>query len=225
MKEFPVSLCIFDLDGVIVDTAKYHYIAWKRLAAEFGYDLTESQNEHLKGVSRIQSLNLILEWAGISKTEEEKTELATRKNNWYVDLIQQVTPEDALPGVVPFIKELKAAGIKIAIGSASKNARSIVEKLELIHLFEIIVDGTMTVKSKPDPEVFLKGAELTDTPAEKSLVFEDAAKGIEAALAGGMYAVGIGDEAQLGHADFVLPGFTNYTLDNFSKQLSIVKKV
>lgn len=225
MQEQTISLCIFDLDGVIVDTAKYHYIAWKRLAAEFGYDLTESQNEKLKGVSRVQSLNLILEWAGVSKTEDEKTALATRKNNWYVELIQQVTPEDALPGVVSFIQELKQAGIKVALGSASKNARPIMDKLELTDLFEVIVDGTMTVKSKPDPEVFLMGANLTGTSPNACLVFEDAAKGIDAALAGGMYAVGIGEEAQLGHAHFVLSGFANYTLSDFLKQLTIVQKV
>jgi beta-phosphoglucomutase len=225
MQKPPISLCIFDLDGVIVDTAKYHYIAWKRLAAEFGYDLTEAQNENLKGVSRVQSLDLILEWAGVSKTEAERTELATRKNNWYVDLIQEVSPADALPGVVDFIHELKNAGIKVALGSASKNARVIIAKLELTPLFDAVVDGTMTTKGKPDPEVFFKGAELTNTPAEESLVFEDAAKGIDAALAGGMYAVGIGEEAQLGHADFVLSGFTNYTLADFLKQLSTVRKV
>lgn len=225
MQKPPISLCIFDLDGVIVDTAKYHYIAWKRLAAEFGYDLTEAQNEKLKGVSRVQSLNHILDWAGVTKTEEEKAELATRKNNWYVDLIQNVTPDDALPGVVSFIHELKQAGIKVALGSASKNARAIIDKLQLTPLFEAIVDGTMTVKSKPDPEVFLKGTELTNTSPHSTLVFEDAAKGIDAALAGGMLAVGIGTEEQLGHADFVLPGFDNYTLSDFLKQLTRVKQV
>ena len=219
----PVSLCIFDLDGVIVDTAKFHYIAWKRLAAGFGYELTEEQNENLKGVSRVQSLELILKWAGVSKTPEEQLELATLKNEWYVDLVKGLTIADALPGVVDFIHELKAAGVRIALGSASKNARLILDSFEITDLFEAIVDGTMTKKGKPDPEVFLLGAELTGVAPEASVVFEDAAKGIDAARAGNMYSVGVGSEDQLGHAHFVIPGFEDFSYADFIKQMSVVE--
>lgn len=225
MEETPIALCIFDLDGVIVDTAKYHFVAWKQLAAEFGYELTEEKNEHLKGVSRLQSLNLILEWAGVSRTEKEKTALAARKNDWYVALIEHLTPADALPGVVDFIHDLKKAGIKIALGSASKNARLILDSLQLTDAFDAIVDGTMTQKGKPDPEVFLLGAQLANIPAKKSLVFEDAAKGIDAAKAAHMYNIGVGNEDQLGHADFVIPGFEHFTLADFIHQLSLLEKI
>ncbi len=217
-----ISLCIFDLDGVIVDTAKHHFTAWKQLAAGFGYELTKEKNENLKGVSRIRSLELILEWAGVTKTAEEQALLAHRKNEWYVDLVKGLTIEDALPGVVDFIKELKAAGVKVALGSASKNARLILDSFEITDWFDAIVDGTMTKKGKPDPEVFLLGAELAGVSPENSVVFEDAAKGIDAALAGNMYSIGVGSEEQLGHAHFVIPGFEHFTYADFIKKMSLV---
>ncbi len=211
-----ISLCIFDLDGVIVDTAKYHYIAWKKLAYSFGYELTEAQNENLKGVSRAQSLDSILEWAGVSKTEEEKAVLAAAKNHDYVASIAQVDKVEALPGVVDFIHELKAKNIKIAIGSASKNAKLILERIGIIDLFDAIVDGTMTTKGKPNPEVFLKGAQMTQCTPENSVVFEDASKGIDAALSAGMYAIGVGEIEQLGHAHVVIPGFENFSFEKLT---------
>lgn len=215
-----ISLCIFDLDGVIVDTAKYHYIAWKQMAKGLGYELTKAKNEQLKGVGRMQSLEHILDWAGVTRTEAEKVQLATEKNDHYTELIQELTVNDALPGVVDFIHELKQAGTKVALGSASKNAKIILERLELTSLFDAIVDGTMTTKGKPDPQVFLMGAEMTDNSPEATLVFEDAAKGIDAALAGGMMAVGVGSVEQLGHAHFVIPGFEQFTFSDFVKKIS-----
>ena len=202
-----IKLCIFDLDGVIVDTAKYHYLAWKELAKEFGYDLTKQQNEKLKGVSRVQSLKLIMQWAGVSKSEEEQKILTAKKNEQYVKLIQSLTPDDVFPGVREFISELKDNGILASIGSASKNTRLILEKLEITDLFDYIVDGTMTTHSKPDPEVFLKSCEALNINPANTAVFEDAPKGIEAAKTGGMYAIGVGNPEELSNADMVIPGF------------------
>ena len=205
-----IKLCIFDLDGVIVDTAKYHYLAWKELAKEFGYDLTKQQNEKLKGVSRVQSLKLIMQWAGVTKSEEEQKILAAKKNEQYVKLIQSLTPNDVFPGVREFISELKDNGILTSIGSASKNTRLILEKLEITGLFDYIVDGTMTTHSKPHPEVFLKSCETLNIKPGNTIVFEDAPKGIEAAKAGGMYAIGVGNPEELSNADMVIQGFEGF---------------
>jgi len=205
-----IQLCIFDLDGVIVDTAKYHFLAWRELAREFGYELTKEVNEKLKGVSRVESLKLILNRAGIKKSEEEQSVLAAKKNEHYVKLIQSLKPTDIFPGVREFIEELKLNDIKCSIGSASKNTRLILEKLEIIDIFDYIVDGNMTKNSKPHPEVFLKSCEALHIEPKNTIVFEDAAKGIDAALAGGMYAIGIGNEEELGHAHVVIPGFEEF---------------
>ena len=209
-----IKLCIFDLDGVIVDTAKYHYLAWRELAKEFGYDLTGKQNEKLKGVSRNQSLKLILQWAGVKKTVKEQKLLASKKNNQYVKLIQSLKPEDIFPGVKEFITELKSNKIATSIGSASKNTRLILDKLQITDLFDYIVDGNMTTHSKPHPEVFLKSCEALGIKPQNTIVFEDAPKGIEAALAGGMYAIGIGDPIELTNANMVIQGFNNFRLND-----------
>ena len=181
-----IQACIFDLDGVIVDTAVYHYKAWKRLANELGFDFTEHDNEKLKGVSRMASLDLILQWGGLTKTDAEKEELAARKNAWYVDMINQMTPAEILPGAKEFVESCKSAGIKTALGSASKNSGTILEKVGIDHLFDVVVDGNRVSKPKPDPEVFLKGAEELHIPPANCVVFEDAIAGIEAAINGGM---------------------------------------
>lgn len=217
----PISLCIFDLDGVIVDTAKYHFLAWRKLAKTFGYDLTEVQNEQLKGVSRVQSLDLILSWAGVEKTAEEKAMLAIQKNEAYLKSITAIRPKDILPGVYPFIQQLISLDIKVALGSASKNAKLILEYLNIIDLFDAIVDGNMTTMSKPDPEVFVTGAAMCLIPPNQTVVFEDAAKGIDAAKAGGMYAVGVGHPESLGHADFVIDGFENFSYQVLIKKLAV----
>lgn len=209
--------CIFDLDGVIVDTAVYHYQAWKRLAQELGFDFTEHQNEQLKGVSRMRSLELILGWGGVTKTAMEQTELATRKNQWYVDMIKQMQPSEILPGAKEFLQVAKAANLKTALGSASKNSATILEKVGLSPLFDVIIDGNHVTASKPDPEVFLKGAEALGLAPAECVVFEDAIAGVQAAKAGGMKVVGIGSPEVLSEADIVISGLHAMTLDKLQQ--------
>lgn len=208
-----IRACIFDLDGVIVDTAVYHYRAWKRLANELGFDFTEEDNEKLKGISRVQSLELILGWGGVEKTPAEKLELATRKNTWYVQMIQEMTPEEILPGAKEFLEEVKAAGLKSALGSASKNSGLILERTGLLPLFDVIIDGNVVSASKPDPEVFLKGAEALQIPPQECVVFEDAVAGVQAARAGGMKVVGIGTQEILNDADVVVSGLSAFRVN------------
>lgn len=209
-----IKACIFDLDGVIVDTAVYHYEAWKRLANEMGFDFTDQQNEQLKGVSRMASLNLILGWGNITnKTEAEKEALATHKNTWYTEMIGKMTPAEILPGAREFVQTCRDAGIKTAIGSASKNTPTILTKLQLTHLFDAIVDGNSVSIPKPDPEVFLKGAEAVGIEPSACVVFEDAVAGIEAAINGGMKTVGIGSADTLTKAQIVVSGLDKMTLD------------
>ena len=204
-----IKACIFDLDGVIVDTAKYHFVAWRRLANELGIDFTEKENEQLKGVSRKTSLELILKWGGLSIKEEEKEALTDRKNDWYLEHIEKMGPEEILPGITLFLESLKSKGIKIGLGSASKNAPLILKQVKLIDYFETIIDGTQVINGKPHPEVFLKGAAALKVLPNQCIVFEDAEKGVEAALEGGMIAVGVGEEEILGHAHYVVPNFKN----------------
>lgn len=212
-----IKACIFDLDGVIVDTAVYHYKAWKRLANELGFDFTEEDNEKLKGVSRTRSLELILQWGGITKTDAEKEELAARKNKWYVEMISKMTPDEVLPGAKEFLELCIAAGIKTALGSASKNSAMILAKTNIAHLFHAVIDGNKVSKPKPDPEVFLKGAEeLNEAPAN-CVVFEDAIAGVEAAIAGGMKVVGIGLPQVLAAANLVVSGLNEMSLEKLNK--------
>ena len=208
-----VKACIFDLDGVIVDTAVYHYKAWKRLANQMGFDFTEEQNEKLKGVSRTRSLELILQWGSVTKTDAEKEELATQKNTWYVDMISHMKPDEILPGAKEFVQTCRDAGIKTALGSASKNSMMILEKIGMVNLFDAIIDGNKVSKAKPDPEVFLKGAEEVGIAPANCVVFEDAIAGIEAAIAGGMKSVGIGSPEVLGEANLVVSGLNEMSLE------------
>jgi beta-phosphoglucomutase len=201
----PIKAAIFDLDGVIVDTAKYHYLAWKRLAGELGFEFSVENNERLKGVSRMQSLEIVLEVGGITTaSESQKSEWANQKNEWYLESIRQMTPSEILPGVLPFINHLRCNNIKVALGSASKNAPLILENLHINNLFDEIVDGNQVAKAKPDPEVFLTAANKLKIPPSRCVVFEDAAAGIEAAHNGGMMAIGLGDPGILGKADLVI---------------------
>lgn len=197
---------IFDLDGVIVDTAKYHYLAWKRLANDLGFDFTEQDNERLKGVSRIRSLEILLEIGRLTLDDKTKSQLAARKNNWYVDYISHMDESEILPGVVEYVKSIRAKGIKTAIGSASKNTPLILERLGISSLFDAIVDGNKVSKAKPDPEVFLRAAEELNVSPAKCVVFEDAEAGIEAARRAGMGTVGIGKPNALKDADAVIDG-------------------
>lgn len=212
-----IKACIFDLDGVIVDTAIYHYKAWKRLANSLGFDFTEEQNEQLKGVSRVRSLELILGWGHVTKTPAEQEALATQKNTWYVDMISHMTPAEILPGAKEFVEACRQAGIKTALGSASKNSMTILEKINMVNLFDAVIDGNKVSKAKPDPEVFLKGAEAVGVPPAQCVVFEDAIAGIEAAIAGGMKSVGIGSPAVLGKANLVVSGLDKMSLDKLSE--------
>ncbi len=208
-----IKACIFDLDGVIVDTAVYHYKAWKRLANELGFDISEEQNEKLKGVSRVRSLELILQWGGVTKTEAEQEELASKKNEWYVEMISHMTPAEILPGAKEFLETCRAAGLKTALGSASKNSMTILDKINLAYLFDAVIDGNHVSKPKPDPEVFLKGAEALNVSPADCVVFEDAIAGIEAAKNGGMKAVGIGSPKVLTEADLVVNGLNEMSLE------------
>src|SRR6201996_1235605 len=208
-----IKACIFDLDGVIVDTAVYHYKAWKRLANELGFDFTEADNEKLKGVSRVRSLELILQLGGVTKTDAEKEELANRKNTWYVEMIGHMTPDEILPGAKEFLQACIDAGIKTALGSASKNSMTILQKTGIAHFFNAVIDGNKVSKPKPDPEVFLKGAGELGIPPANCVVFEDAIAGIEAALNGGMKAVGIGSPRVLTKANLVVSGLDKMTIE------------
>jgi len=212
-----IKACIFDLDGVIVDTAVYHYKAWKRLADQLGLNFTEHDNELLKGVSRVRSLEIILELNHVTKTAEEQTELATQKNNWYVEMINQMTPAEILPGAKEFLEACRAAGIKTALGSASKNSSTILAKINMAHLFDAIVDGNHVSKAKPDPEVFLKGAEALGVSPAECEVFEDAIAGVEAAINGGMKVVGIGEPAVLSKANIVVSGLDKMSLEKLNE--------
>jgi len=212
-----IKACLFDLDGVIVDTARYHFIAWKALAEELGFEFTEKDNERLKGVSRMRSLDILLEIGNIEMEQEKKEELATRKNDHYRSFFTQMKPDEILPGATEFIKELKENNIKIALGSASKNAMTILDRLQLTDWFDAVVDGTKVSKAKPDPEVFLKGAEELNVLPGECVVFEDAEAGVEAALAGGMKCVGIGTPDVLGKAHLVVSGLHEMNFDKLSK--------
>lgn len=204
-----IQACIFDLDGVIVDTARFHFLAWRRLANALGFDFDEQANEQLKGVGRMESLDIILGWGGIHLTEEEKGEWAARKNGWYLEYISTMSPSDILEGALAFLQDVKEHGIRVALGSSSKNARSILRYTGLADFFEVVVDGTRTTRTKPDPQIFLLGATDLGIPPSRCVVFEDAQSGIDAALAGGFYAVGVGRQESLGHAHLVVPGFQN----------------
>ena len=212
-----IKACLFDLDGVIVDTARFHYIAWRQLANGLGFDLSEEQNEQLKGISRMESLDIILAIGNVELSEDEKIKLATEKNIRYLALCQQMTPDDTLPGVRAFLDELKAASLGIGLGSASKNAKVILERIDMLSYFETIVDGNRITKGKPDPQVFLIGAEDLHTAPELCVVFEDAVAGIQSAKAAGMLAVGIGEASVLKQADIVISGFGDFRLADLMK--------
>jgi beta-phosphoglucomutase len=214
-----IESCIFDLDGVVVDTAKYHFLAWKALAEELGFEFTPENNERLKGVSRMQSLEILLKIGGLNFPEKEKLAMAERKNALYVSYIEKMTPDEILPGARQFLRELKANGIRTALGSASKNAPMILERLQLSGMFDVVIDGNSISEAKPNPEVFLKGAEKLGVAPANCVVFEDAIAGIEAARNGGMQCVGIGDRATLGMADLVIPGFDGFTLEKLREAL------
>ena len=211
---------LFDLDGVIVDTAHFHYQAWRRLANEkLGFDISEEFNESLKGVSRTESLDRILAEGGVTLDDATKETYATLKNQWYVELVNQMTPDDILPCIQKFLKETRDAGIKIGLGSVSKNARPILEHIGIVDAFDVIIDGTKISKGKPDPEVFLKGAEELGVSPDECVVFEDAVAGIESGKRAGMKTVGIGHPDVLKEADIVLANLNNLAPADLKKTL------
>jgi beta-phosphoglucomutase len=187
-----IKAVIFDLDGVIVSTDEFHYQGWQRLADEEGICFDRKINERLRGVSRLESLEIILEKTDRNYSREEKTEMAERKNNYYLDRLHTLSPDDIFPGVTKMLKELKAKGIKIAIGSSSKNTPFILRKIGMERSFDAISDGNQIKKSKPDPEVFLLAASKLQIPPEQCLVVEDADAGVEAAINAGMKCLAVG---------------------------------
>ena len=200
---------IFDLDGVIVDTAKYHYLAWKKLANSIGVDFSETQNEQLKGVSRVRSLEKILEWGNKTLSEDEFMKLMGLKNDDYLTHINNMDESEILPDVTKTLDFLIDKKQAIALGSASKNATPILRKVNLLKKFDAIVDGNDVSKAKPDPEVFLIGAKLLGIAPEHCVVFEDSVAGIKAANVARMISIGIGDEDTLHEADYVFKDFTH----------------
>lgn len=198
---------IFDLDGVIVDTAKYHYLAWKKIADGLGINFTHEHNELLKGVSRIRSLDIILGLGKVEAAQEDKNRWLQEKNEDYLNYIHHMTADEILEGVEPVLSFLKENNQLIALGSASKNARPILEKVNILHYFDAIVDGNDVTNAKPDPEVFLRASQLLGKPAEESIVFEDSVAGIQAANIAGMISIGIGDKTILNEAKYIFAGF------------------
>lgn len=220
----PIHAVIFDLDGVITDTAEQHYLAWKAIGDELNINFTREFNENLKGVSRMDSLNLLLSLAEtpVDYTNEELEELATRKNKIYQSLIETITPHDILPGISEFIAELKKSGVKIAIASASKNAFTVMNRLELTSTFDIIVDAGKIKNTKPDPEVFLKAAELLGVEPSHCVGVEDAVAGVQAIKSAGMFAIAIGDKEAFPHADLVLTNTSGLKFDEIAEAFRAV---
>lgn len=211
---------IFDLDGVIVDTAKYHFLAWKKLANQLGFDFTHEQNELLKGVSRAKSLEILLEIGNITLSDSEKKQFMHQKNEEYLSYIQKMDDSEILPNIKSLLHHLKKQGISIALGSASKNAQLILNTLQITSCFDVIVDGNEVTTAKPDPEVFLLAAKLLNKNPDECIVVEDAAAGIEAAIAANMLCIGIGNKEILKEAHFVLEN-TSMLTNEFMDKLII----
>lgn len=199
---------IFDLDGVIVDTAKYHYLAWKKIATELGIEFTHEHNELLKGVSRVRSLDIILGLGNVEASQDQKDQWLVQKNEEYLTYLVDMDQSEILPGVMSILEFLKANQQPIALGSASKNARPILEKTGILSYFDVIVDGNDVSNAKPDPEVFLQAAQKLGVTNENSIVFEDSVAGIQAANIAAMKSIGIGDAAILNEAKYNFKDFT-----------------
>ena len=199
---------IFDLDGVIVDTAKYHFLAWEKLANQLGINFTHEHNEELKGVSRVRSLDLILALGNITASQEDKNKWLIQKNEDYLSYLVDMDEREILPGVVKVLEYLKNNNQAIALGSASKNARPILEKTNIMHFFDAIVDGNDVSNAKPDPEVFLQAARKLGITNQSAIVFEDSVAGIQAANSAKMISIGIGDSSVLHEAKYNFKDFT-----------------
>ena len=219
MDNFEIKGLIFDLDGVIADTAHLHYKAWCEIGQQCGFNLSISQNEELKGISRKDSIIKIANWAGRNLSEAELEDLAKKKNEKYLKFCENMGTGDILPGVYDFIITCGKKGFKLAVGSASKNAKFILQKLGIDDLFSIIVDGNMVEKSKPDPEVFLKGAEILNLKPNSCVVFEDSQLGIQAAINAGMFSVGVGQK-HLESCNHMIENFNGLSPEKLISKLS-----
>ena len=204
---------IFDLDGVITDTAELHYLAWNTLAEQQSWKFDRTINERLRGVSRMDSIRIIQKHNRTELTEDELLKLATLKNEIYVNSLDQISPNDFLPGALELLEKLKSQGFKIALGSASKNSQKVLRQLNALEYFDVIGDGNSVAKSKPAPDVFLFAAEKLKLKPEECVVYEDAEAGVDAAKTGGFYAVGIGPSNRVGHADVRFDSMSEATLD------------
>jgi beta-phosphoglucomutase len=214
---------IFDLDGVVVDTARYHYLAWKRLADQFGYKFTEKDNEQFKGVNRMVCMKIFSDLIGKTFSQEELNKLADKKNEWYKEFISKIEKDEVLPGFVDFVSQIRKIGGRTALASASKNAALVLDRLELRSCFDAIVDGNDVQRSKPDPQVFQLAAERLDAKDYECIVFEDAQAGIIAAKSANMFAVGIGSPINpLAGADTMKPGFEGLNLEELLDQFNQV---
>lgn len=217
----PFKACIFNLDGVIVDTRKYHYQAWRRLANQMGFDFPETKSMQLKDIGRLASLEKVLEWGNIYIPEAEKLHWADVKNNWYQDLISTMKPGEVLPGVLFFLRQLKEIGIKTALSSLSRNARVVLQSTNIDSFFDVVLDGNAIKKPKPDPQCYLLAAATLHLKPENCLVFEDSIRGIDAALHGGFTVVGVGKPALLTKAHLTITGFENLNFNTLLTQLNL----
>ncbi|WP_298817538.1 beta-phosphoglucomutase [Chloroflexus sp.] len=215
----PIKGFIFDLDGVLTDTAEYHYRAWKRLADELDIPFTRADNEALRGISRRESLLLLLK--GRAYPEETLRKLMERKNGYYLGYIREMTPQDMLPGARELLIEIRNAGLKTALGSASKNAREVIERLGIAELFDAVADGYSVTRQKPAPDLFLHAATLLGLSPTECVVVEDATAGVEAALTGGFYVIGIGPQERVGKAHVILPDLSKVRLDQLLARLPV----
>lgn len=211
---------VFDLDGVIVDTAIHHFASWKNVMAQLGVQIIEEDDLHTRGASRMESLEYLLNRYGIQLSQDEKEMWASRKNDLYLEAIQQITPADLLPGALQFLIDSKKAGLRIALGSASKNARGVLRKLQIEDRFDAILDGFDAVESKPHPEIFIKACQALELAPTSVVVFEDAAKGVQAAIGAGCKVVGIGNPESLKAADIIIAGLDVSTPAQIIEQLS-----
>ena len=209
--------CIFDMDGVIVDSAKHHFTAWKMLAEELSIPFTKEDNKLLKGLSRIDSLEKILSLGSLELNSKTKLQLMEKKNSLFLYLVSKMGEYEILPGVKDLILELRREGVGVCLGSSSKNATVILKNVNLFNLFDGVVDGNHITLSKPDPEVFLKGAEILGLAPSECIVLEDAASGVEAALSGGFFALGIGDASELSRANSVVSDLYGMTLKKLNQ--------
>lgn len=209
-----IQLFIFDLDGVITDTAEYHYLAWKSLANTYSLKFNREINEQLRGVSRIESLNIILKENEMHITREKTNEWANLKNDFYIELINEITPKDLLPGVVELLEELKNKNVKIALGSASKNAKPVIERLGISRYFDYIGDGFSVKNSKPAPDLFLHVAKELRINPNNCIVVEDAEAGLEAAISAGMKTIGIGPKNRLKKANYIYDSIEEIKIEN-----------